>query len=274
MGWLADYNKVKNSPAVINEDELIRRGVTIPLGASPNFPGAVIPNGPNDQRGGGLSVLRNIIQIVGDELATIIGDEGGIRLPNFTTTERDALTAPVNGETIVNTTTNQIETYNSTLAAWVPVALMNPNGVSLATSNTTIANDLAAGATALFGPFNVVSSFFVAQTLRVNVSDTASVSTFDIALYASETQRDTANGGGTLFDAVNRDGGGLVYLGTGIDAASAGPASFFADALGRFYSNETPTPSLYGAVRNNDGANAADFALAMEQYPLIGSKAL
>jgi len=271
MGWLEDYNDAIDAPLRINEQEIIRRGLTVAPESSPNFPGAPIPNGPNDLRGGGLKVLQGTLRIVGNQLATITGDEGGIRLPNLTTTERDALTSPVNGEVIVNTTTNQIETFNSTLGSWVPVALMDPTGVGLTGSNVVIANDLAAGATQLFGPFPVASRFFQANSLRIRVSDTAGISTFDLALYASQAQRDAADTGGTLFDAANRGAGGLVYLDAGDDRASGGGADIFADALGRLYSGETP-PALYGAVRNNDGANAADFELALEHYPVIGSK--
>ena len=42
---------------------------------------------------------------------------GGVVFPRLTTTQRDAISSPTNGETIYNTTTTQVESYNGT--AWV-----------------------------------------------------------------------------------------------------------------------------------------------------------
>lgn len=62
---------------------------------------------------------------------------GGVVFPRLTTTQRDAISSPTNGETIYNTTTTQVESYNGT--AWVAggATVVGTNAV---TSNS-IAND-------------------------------------------------------------------------------------------------------------------------------------
>lgn len=42
---------------------------------------------------------------------------GGVVFPRLTTTQRDAISTPTDGETIFNTTTNQVESYNGT--SWI-----------------------------------------------------------------------------------------------------------------------------------------------------------
>jgi hypothetical protein len=65
---------------------------------------------------------------------------GGVVFPRLTTTQRDAISSPTNGETIFNTTNNQLESYNG--SDWV----VGGGGVSKYTTgwtniSSTLAND-------------------------------------------------------------------------------------------------------------------------------------
>lgn len=185
----------------------------------------------------------------------------------LTQAQRDALT-PALGRAIWNTDSGDIEVWDG--IDWKPIAPIagTPTGLSSPLNVGVV----AANDTANIDALPVAKSYFDFNSLAVEVSATPGVSTFDIALYASQAQRDAAVLAGTTFDAANRgQAGGLVYLALGVAAAAAGPATSFADALGVGYSNE-PIPSLYGVIRNNDGANGATFSVAVATDPRAGSK--
>ena len=60
---------------------------------------------------------------------------GGLVFPRLTTTQRDAISSPTNGETIYNTTTTQVESYNGT--AWVA------GGTTVVANNAVTSNSIA-----------------------------------------------------------------------------------------------------------------------------------
>ena len=60
---------------------------------------------------------------------------GGVVFPRLTTTQRDAISSPTNGETIYNTTTTQVESYNGT--AWVA------GGTTVVANNAVTSDSIA-----------------------------------------------------------------------------------------------------------------------------------
>ena len=60
---------------------------------------------------------------------------GGVVFPRLTTTQRDAISSPTNGETIYNTTTTQVESYNG--SNWVA------GGTTVVANNAVTSNSIA-----------------------------------------------------------------------------------------------------------------------------------
>lgn len=90
---------------------------------------------------------------------------GGVVFPRLTTTQRDAISSPTNGETIFNTTTNRVESYDG--SSWGSTG----GGVSKystgwATSHggTTVANAATLTITHNLGTTDVTASLFVNST--------------------------------------------------------------------------------------------------------------
>ena len=65
----------------------------------------------------------------------VTSTSGGVVFPRLTTTQRDAISSPTNGETIYNTTTTQVESYNGT--AWVA------GGTTVVANNAVTSNSIA-----------------------------------------------------------------------------------------------------------------------------------
>jgi hypothetical protein len=60
----------------------------------------------------------NLLRLAGIDVETI-ATALGVIFPNLTTTERDAITTPSNGQTIMNTTLDKVQTYKTSSSAWV-----------------------------------------------------------------------------------------------------------------------------------------------------------
>ncbi len=85
------------------------------------------------------------------------------RLASFTTTQRDAISSPVNGDMIYNSTLNQLESYEN--GSWGATAGSGGGGSGDITSVTVLAGTGLSGSTATTSGAHV-------QTLSVNASQT------------------------------------------------------------------------------------------------------
>jgi hypothetical protein len=65
----------------------------------------------------------------------VTSTSGGVVFPRLTTTQRDAISNPTNGETIYNTTTTQVESYNG--SDWVA------GGTTVVANNAVTSNSIA-----------------------------------------------------------------------------------------------------------------------------------
>lgn len=252
MTWISDLDKQLASPLQVGESELVRSGRN-PAGMK--------------RTGTALSVIRNRLLVLSGN-----GD-GGLIIPNGDTAKRNQLSL-VDGFVYANTETNEFQMYFG--GTWFAVALIDNSGVGFTTSQINLGT-VAAGETVLINGLDVARTFFEMNSLRISASGAGpTISTFSLALYKSEATRDAAVLAGTTFDATNRTGFGLVYLGvfTGFSAALTPP--IFQDVLGRQTAVEVPNvgPQLFGALLNGDGANEAAFAVALETYPLVGTQAI
>lgn len=137
-------------------------------------------------------------------------------------------------------------------------------------ATTEIATNLAAGAQADF-TVPVPCSFFFTQAIRIAVP--SRITSFSVALYATEAQRD-ANAG-----APDADDAGLVFADFNItDADDPAGGTYAADVLGMMYSGSEEQANgqflLYGRIWNEDGLGAAGtFIYGMEAYYMPGTKA-
>jgi|DEB0MinimDraft_10_1074344.scaffolds.fasta_scaffold04492_2 hypothetical protein len=70
----------------------------------------------------------------------VVSTTGGVVFPRLTTTQRDAIGSPTDGETIFNTTTNQLESYNGTSWAAAGAVSKYSTGWVNTDGSTSVAN--------------------------------------------------------------------------------------------------------------------------------------
>ena len=107
---------------------------------------------------------------------------GGVVFPRLTTTQRNAITSPTDGETIFNTTTNQVESYNG--SSWGAMG----SGVSKATRAWTQLSSSADGTNFTF-------------THNLGTSDVI------VQIYVNSSASDT---GALSLDSAHEDDGGFI----------------------------------------------------------------
>lgn len=249
MSWLTDFLAAAGGPFRVQQTDIARN--------------------PGDMRPG-INVLGALIRSVGVQLGEIYPGDSGIQLPEVTTAERDAFT-PVGPELIWNTDTNRVEIYDGTSwrVLWEPA---QDASVGLSTTWSAGVAIAAGGGTSAFElPLPSPASFVDVNRLEFTVSNIApgpGISTFDVALYDTEANRDA----GTFSSADP----GIQFLAPALtQAAPGGPVTVPWAVLGRMQGslNGSSDPVLWGLVRNNDGVSTFDGTIAIEAYGLSGSRA-
>lgn len=229
-----------------------------------------IVSNPRDARPG-IQTLAGLVRSAGEQLGDIYPGESGIRFPQVTTAQRDTFT-PQAGEVIWNLDTIRLEVFDGT--AWAPlwepaegasvgVSTKWPAGTAVATGGGTAPFELPLPAPATFVSVNRLE-FEVS-----NISPGPGISTFDVALYDTEANRDA----GTF----NSADPGIQFLAPALtQAAPGGPVTVPWSVLGAIQGSldGSGDPVLWGLVRNNDVANVFDGTVALEAYGLRGSRAL
>jgi len=248
MTWVEDFRRASGQPFRVKQTDIV--------------------NGRDDRPG--IGQLAGVVRLVGDQLALIFPGGTGFLLPQLTTAERDAIASPQAGTLIWNTTTVQAEIYDG--SAWGP--FWSPaEAASVGLSTTWPAGSAVptGGGTASFElPLPSPATFVCVNALEYEVSNItpgAGISTFDLALYDTEANRDA----GTFSSADP----GIQFLAPALTQAAPGPATVPWAVLGRIQGslNGSGNPVLWGLVRNNDVANVFDGTIAVEAYGLRGSRA-
>ena len=85
--------------------------------------------------GSGSTTISAGANIELDATNRVLVTDTPFRLASFTTTTRNAISSPANGDMIYNTTTNQLESYEN--SAWVATAGSSSSGIASVVADTT-----------------------------------------------------------------------------------------------------------------------------------------
>lgn len=213
------------------------------------------------------SSIRGAIVGLAARLGVIYPDDGGLRLPRFSTAARDAMPTPRNGEVIWNTTTESVEVWFD--SAWYTLWTVAENSSTGLSQVTTAATAIGPGEVQDF-ELPVPATFFDVNVILATLDSIVpgvGISSFDIALY--DTPANAAAGTFNVADA------GLQFLAPNLAFAAGGPGSERWSVLGRMAGSVVSNqPVVAGKIRNNDGANSFDLSLAIEAYGLRGERAV
>jgi hypothetical protein len=143
---------------------------------------------------------------------------GGLVFPRLTTTQRDAISSPTNGETIYNTTTTQVESYNGT--NWVA------GGTTVVANNAVTSDSITNDAvTTLKIADDAVTTLKIADdavnSAKISSTDTTfKVNTSEVVVNEGGADIDFRVEGNSNANLINADAGNdIVGIGVTVDTS-------------------------------------------------------
>lgn len=244
-----------NRPSLEDTLRLVQQAPRVPIYDNEGIP----------QRTPWQNLINSISRVV-QRFRALVPDRGGLRLPSYTTSQRNQISAKP-GEVIWNRSLEQVEIWSG--SSW-DVVWSTADASSVGLSQVTAAAvGLGPGATTTFN-LPTPATFFELNALHAEVSNITpgvGISSFDLAFY--DTPANAAAGTFSIADA------GLQFLAPNLTAAASGPEEERWAVLGLMKGSLVSSASVVvGKVRNNDLVSSLDLDVAIEAYGRSGSRAV